>query len=707
MDGQLRQLVNQVLAIMGEEVDHLMAVEGRVLRTLTTSYAIHVLAMVSVDAINAVVIDSAILSTIVTVWLALRLNRKHFSPLITLIVDHLCHRQWIKQLNSKKPSLGWALFKAFVFEFIPWILLFIFQEAVIRVAQPVLLGYVVRYFQKKQHIAYTDAAYCAAGVVLCSAGCVTLNHLNFTYLMKTGMRMRVACCALMFKKSMKLSRSAMGKTTVGQILNMMSNDVNRFDEFAFTVHSLFVAPIQSAVILFLLWEHLSWACFSGLGVIILFIPFQGLMGRLFQSVRRQTAQLTDTRIRIMNEIISGMRVIKMYTWEKPFQDLVADARLKLSAESVFVTMAFFNTLRNTLTKHFPAGIAAIAELIVACHRIQEIIEPTIKDLSVCVKSGELLAVIGPVGSGKSSLLMAILNELSLTGGSLEVRGKVSYAPQESWAFISSVRDNILFGSEYNEEKYNKVVHVCALDRDFKLFPFGDKTLCGERGVSLSGGQKARITLARALYHEADVYLLDDPLSAVDAHVAKHLFQNSYLTTDCYIRCAMEYLKDKARILVTHQIQFLREAHKILVLNEGKCVAFGTYEELMESGVNFMQYLSDTKPHDPKTDQLAEYRRMQRSVSFTPSLASSIAGSEVSHEEIRDVIAEEDEPKLKGETKMIGSIDSSIYWDYMKAGAGCFLIFVTLSSIVVSQVLYQGSDFWLTIWSVHPSIHSIH
>ena len=120
--------------------------------------------------------------------------------------------------------------------------------------------------------------------------------------------------------------------------------------------------------------------------------------------------------------------------------------------------------------------------------------------------------------------MSILHELSLESGSLRVKGRVSYAPQESWAFMSSIRENILFGTEFDETKYNNVVNVCALDRDFKLFPYGDRTLVGERGVSLSGGQKARITLARALYREADIYLLDDPLSAVDASVAKHIFQ---------------------------------------------------------------------------------------------------------------------------------------------------------------------------------------
>ncbi|CAG2115624.1 unnamed protein product, partial [Medioppia subpectinata] len=239
-----------------------------------------------------------------------------------------------------------------------------------------------------------------------------------------------------------------------------------------------------------------------------------------------------------------------------------------------------------------------------------------------------------------------------------------------------------------------VVDVCALDRDFKLFPFGDKTLVGERGVSLSGGQKARITLARALYREADVYLLDDPLSAVDASVAKHIFQ----------KCIVEYLKDKARVLVTHQIQFLRDAHKILVLKEGKCIAFGSYEELKAKGINFLSFVTDTKDKKnttiDKTDTNTAFRHMNRSVSISPSIASSIGGhSDDPIDEIKamDVLAE-DEPKVKEETKEIGSISGGVYCEYIKAGAGPILMTVTLVSMVVSQCLYQGSDYWLTQWT---------
>ncbi|CAG2108689.1 unnamed protein product, partial [Medioppia subpectinata] len=590
--------------------------------------------------------------------------------------------------------------------------------------------------------------------------------------------------------AMRLNHTSLGKTPVGQILNIMSNDVNRFDEFAFTVQALFVAPIQSVLIIYLLWEHLAYACLSGLAVILLFIPFQGLMGRMFQTVRRKTAHLTDTRIRLMNEIIAGMRVIKMYAWEMPFQHLVVDAReqevqrirhsslLKavnlslyfvtsrlilfacfvtyvymggqLSARAVFVTMAFFNILRTSLTKYFPQAVASMAEMMVAVRRIQDFLlleeykklndksmseaidgneeeipmdemivadedigvsmnemtvrwnndmtEPTLRDISLSVKPGELLVVIGAVGSGKTSLLMSILNELSLVSGRVVVRGRVSYAPQESWAFIASVRQNILFGSQYNEEKYNRVVKACALDRDFALFPYGDRTLVGERGVSLSGGQKARISLARALYHSADIYLLDDPLSAVDTHVAKHLFR----------KACVEYLKDKCRVLVTHQIQFAKEADKILILSEGRPVAFGSYQELLDRGVSLETYIADNmKILDPKNHNNSAGGR-HRTQSYSPSMVSSGAGSIAGcgggsePEPIHTVGVTIDEtdvgPEVAAEAKQTGGIESGLYWEYTRAGGGPALIFTTFSSIIISQALYNGSDFWLTIWT---------
>lgn len=150
----------------------------------------------------------------------------------------------------------------------------------------------------------------------------------------------------------------------------------------------------------------------------------------------------------------------------------------------------------------------------------------------------------------------ILGELDVVVGSIKVNGTISYASQEAWVFAATVRQNILFGQDYDKERYNEIVKVCALQTDFEQFPNGDLTLVGERGTSLSGGQKARINLARAVYRDADIYLLDDPLSAVDVHVGKHLFQ----------QCITKYLANKTRILVTHQVHYLKSVHNIILLN---------------------------------------------------------------------------------------------------------------------------------------------
>ena len=156
---------------------------------------------------------------------------------------------------------------------------------------------------------------------------------------------------------------------------------------------------------------------------------------------------------------------------------------------------------------------------------------------------------------QSSILNVILGELVPTEGSCEVKGRIAYASQEPWIFSATIRQNILCGSNYDPQRYKKVIKASALDKDFTLLPQGDQTAVGERGVSLSGGQKARINLARCLYVDADIYLLDDPLSAVDSHVGRHLFDLA----------VNGFLRDKIRVLVTHQLQYLKDVDQILVL----------------------------------------------------------------------------------------------------------------------------------------------
>lgn len=238
----------------------------------------------------------------------------------------------------------------------------------------------------------------------------------------------------------------------------------------------------------------------------------------------------------------------------------------ITSEKAFVTIAYFNYVRTSLVEFWPMAVTSVAEGWVSMRRVEEFIaqkvvnQPAISSgnkknvriqslqngifmknataywnndgqenigiscVDMDVQKNELVCVIGQVGSGKTTLLEAILKEIPLVDGEMDINGIVSYASQKAWIFEGSIRNNIIFTEKFDEKRYKAILHVCALERDMELLPKGDATIVGDRGISLSGGQKARINLARAVYKKADIYLLDDPLSAVDAHVSKHIFE---------------------------------------------------------------------------------------------------------------------------------------------------------------------------------------
>ena len=228
----------------------------------------------------------------------------------------------------------------------------------------------------------------------------------------------------------------------------------------------------------------------------------------------------------------------------------------------------------------------------------------------------MLAITGAVGSGKSSLLTAILGELPLCTGHISFYGKVAYVPQIPWVFSGTIRENILFGLPFNQEKFLNVVHVCGLTKDLAVFSNGDKTRIGQRGVTLSGGQKARVGLARAVYSDADIYLLDDPLSAVDIKVGRRLFD----------ACIVGHLLGRIRLLVTHQLQYLKDVHDIAVTENGSIVHQGSYMELKEKGLlSRILELSDTVEDETMLkDRLDECSDavVLKKVIHTPSIPSA-------------------------------------------------------------------------------------
>ncbi|KAK8940102.1 ABC transporter C family member 10 [Platanthera guangdongensis] len=307
---------------------------------------------------------------------------------------------------------------------------------------------------------------------------------------------------------------------------------------------------------------------------------------------------------------------------------------------------------------------------------EDSLKPTLSNIDLEISTGEKVAICGEVGSGKSTLLAAVLGEIPKKEGMVQVSGKIAYVSQNAWIQTGTVRDNILFGSTMDEEKYHETLKRCSLLKDIEMLPYGDLTEIGERGVNLSGGQKQRVQLARALYQDADIYLLDDPFSAVDAHTASSLFNE-------YVMCA---LSSKTVLLVTHQVDFLSVFNSILLMADGEFISVASFHELLASRKEF-QYLVNAHKNivgPERLDQLIFDRRNRTSIS-----------------EISDNDREE-QPKMKNESGMdqlikkeereSGNTGMKPYLQYLSQNKG--FLFASLAAlshaIFVSGQISQNS-----------------
>ncbi|KAI5613509.1 multidrug resistance-associated protein 4 [Silurus asotus] len=667
-----------------------------------------------------------------------------------------------KELRT--PKLTKAIIKCY---WKPYTLLgiFTFIEEFIKLVQPVFLGKLIRYFENYDP-SNMDALYeaygYAAGVSISTLGLALMHHLYFFHVQRAGMRFRIAMCHMIYKKSLCLNSVAMGKTTTGQTVNLLSNDVQKFEEVTIFLHFLWVGPLQAAAVVGLLWQEIGPSCLAGMAVLLFLLPLQSMFGKLFSKFRSKTAVLTDSRIRTMNEVVSGIRIIKMYAWEKPFAALINDLRKKeiskimsssylrgmnmasffsaskiiefatftvyvlvgnkITASRVFMAVSLYSAVRLTVTLFFPAAVEKVSEASISIRRIkkfllldelakpdaavsqEEKIEasveikdlicyweksldvPTLQNISFRVKMGQLITVIGSVGSGKSSLLSTILGELPHDKGIVKVTGNLTYASQQPWVYPGTIRSNILFGKELQPQRYEKVLKACALKKDMEILPEGDLTVIGDRGATLSGGQKARVNLARAVYQDADIYLLDDPLSAVDAEVGRHLFD----------RCICGILKKKPRILVTHQLQFLKAADHILVLKEGQLVVQGTYTELLNSGVDFTSLLKKDEEEEQKggTGPIESSRNRTLSQNSVRSGTSSV----VSSKDDADQLPEEHVQTMSDESRSEGNIGFRMYMKYLNAGVSAFVLLILVLLNLLAQTSYILQDWWLAYWA---------
>ncbi|KAK9869552.1 hypothetical protein WA026_003305 [Henosepilachna vigintioctopunctata] len=646
------------------------------------------------------------------------------------------------KLKERKPSLLKALFRAYTFTFLLWGILIFINSVVVKTVQPLMLSGLIKLFTNGGYTP-SDVLFYGGGLCLLTLLNAFLNHHTNCGVNIIGMRVRVAISSLVYRKILRLSQLSLGKTAAGKVVNLLSNDVARFDLIVFGLNHLWVGPFQILVVACLMWMQMGPSSMTAIvSVIVLTLPLQLMMGSITSKYRMQVAKKTDNRVKIMSELLAGVQVIKMYSWETPFEAVVEKARIDevkwltktsyvrgvlssftdfvekaalcativcfvilgqgIRADLVFALDMYISILNLTLSIIFPIVIAMGAECLVSVKRLEEFLlmeeketlqilpvedkhvylkninsywvhdTPVLKNLSIKLAPGTLCAVIGPVGSGKSSLLKLLLGEMMTSSGTIEYSGDISYASQEPWLFASTVRNNILFGEKLNREHYKNVVRVCALERDFELFPDGDKTKVGDRGVSLSGGQRARINLARCVYKDADIYLLDDPLSAVDTKVGRHLFD----------QCIMDFLKGKTRILVTHQLQYLKKADAIIVLNKGGIEAQGTFETLSQSDSEFTKLLvaADESHEHEKSEKITR--------------ASTVSVSTIASLNAEPVEEEQDSEEMEDE----GGYKGSPGWAYIRRFGGFLTIFFITFLFLLCQVLLSGSDYWITYWS---------
>ncbi|KAI9335963.1 P-loop containing nucleoside triphosphate hydrolase protein [Obelidium mucronatum] len=667
-------------------------------------------------------------------------------------------------------------------------------EMFIKIGEVLMMGFILEWFQNPS--GDVRDGYLAA------AGLAFLGFLHAS--MRTGMQMRIAFIAAIYKKCLTLSTSHTSST--GLIVNLVSNDVQRFEDVAPFGHFIWLGPLEVILMTYFMYAQIGYAAFAAVGALLGLIPLQGWFARMFARLRKKTVGLRDDRIKSISDSLAGMLVVKLYAWESAFEKTINQVRdqelsnirkasyLRALNEAfffasgalieifafvtfwllggvftpakIFTCIAYMSSIKLSMTNFFPKALQFLSESKVSMDRIQaflalpdihshreseaaetllnqsgEDVDVIIKngvfgwsvgplsvtgssdavvspqkapefipadrvatvptttaptetiilhDINLTIKRGESVAIVGAVGSGKSSLLNAILGEMdAFEKTQIAVRSrKIAFCTQTPFILSGTVRDNVTFGLPFDVSRFNRVMTACAMDRDLEIFQDGEQTVIGERGVTLSGGQRARLALARAVYSEADILLLDDPLSAVDTKVGRHLFEE----------CINGVLKGKTRILVTHQLQFARHCDTVIVLENGRIAAKGSYLEVLEADSVFAAAMKDmeAKPEEGDgVDHLVVENSSKKEIVIEDD---SVV---VKKDPVADagVVAHGTSPLILKEEVQKGSVSLKVYWDFFRAGASLGMFAVLVLFLVVGQSSLILTDYFLSKWSL--------
>ncbi|XP_060081599.1 ATP-binding cassette sub-family C member 10-like [Ylistrum balloti] len=672
------------------------------------------------------------------------------------------HEQFLEVLQGntthpdgrKRVSLLKALHKAYGMDFYIRCGLLEFMLKLVAFTCPISLWMLISFFENDEGPSHFGYRYVFAlfmslfGIAFfdCIFECIKL-HVYF--------KVRISVMTAIYEKILRLNTVSLSQFSTGQIVNFLGTDTDRIVAFCEFFHRIWIIPIEVVISMYILYQLVGIAFLGGVVIGLIHIPLNKIISTKQMVLSKTLMEQKDRRMKLMNEVLGGIKIIKFYTWEKHFRmviDNLREAELQtmkqkqvlcavieyvwtltpilmtlltfsaysmlgntLTASKIFTCVAVFLKLMGSLDQ-LPMAFNGVIEAVISLERVEKFIALpeidlnnyyvgtketcesdnvisvnagrfswekkacmnlskdsriqnakteeaitesgtlTLRNITLDISQGQFIGVIGKVGAGKSSFLHAVLAEMAREDGSISVSNLqqgFALASQEPWIQQTTIRDNVLFGNPFNGQKYAEILDAVSLRRDVQMLPAGDKTEVGENGVTLSGGQKARLALARAIYQNKDVYLLDDPLAAVDSHVARHI----------YDKCIMGLLRKKTRILCTHHTKFLWKADLIIVMDDGVISKMGVPSEILNE---------------------AEF-------------AEHIPSSHKSETECDDNNDDNDyDGGLGEEVKVTGEIKSYVYKAFL-AALGGWIPLAILLSVFFAEALEKIKGWFLTNW----------
>ncbi|CAO2607120.1 ATP-binding cassette sub-family C member 9 [Lemmus lemmus] len=643
---------------------------------------------------------------------------------------------------------------------------------------------------------FLDNAYVLA-VLLFLALILQRTFLQASYYVtiETGINLRGALLAMIYNKILRLSTSnlSMGEMTLGQINNLVAIETNQLMWFLFLCPNLWAMPVQIIMGVILLYNLLGSSALVGAAVIVLLAPIQYFIATKLAEAQKSTLDYSTERLKKTNEILKGIKLLKLYAWEHIFCKSVKETRMKelsslktfalytslsifmnaaipiaavlatfvthayasgnnLKPAEAFASLSLFHILvtplflLSTVVRFAVKAIISVQKLnefllsdeigedswrtgegtlpFESCKKHTGVVTngyfswgsglATLSNIDIRIPTGQLTMIVGQVGCGKSSLLLAILGEMQTLEGKVywsnvnesepsfeatrsRSRYSVAYAAQKPWLLNATVEENITFGSPFNRQRYKAVTDACSLQPDIDLLPFGDQTEIGERGINLSGGQRQRICVARALYQNTNIVFLDDPFSALDIHLSDHLMQEGIL----------KFLQDDKRtvVLVTHKLQYLTHADWIIAMKDGSVLREGTLKdiqtkdvELYEHWKTLMNRQDQELEKDMETDQTTLERKTLRRAMYSREAKAQMEDEDEEEEE-----EEDEDDNMSTVMRLRTKMPWKTCWWYLTSG-GFFLLFLMIFSKLLKHSVIVAIDYWLATWTSEYSIN---